>query len=84
MPIKPEIEEIEALAQQFKQPGPLSNDDRRQLPDIKDATRAPVYHFTTTVQLPWIIGSGELRPYPETTDRNRAHHGPLGNDERSR
>jgi hypothetical protein len=61
-------EEIEALAQQFMQPGPLSNDDRRQkplkLPDIKDATRAPVYHVTSTLQLPWIVESGELRPYP--------------------
>jgi hypothetical protein len=67
MPIKPEME-IEALAQQFMQPGPLSNDDRRQkplkLPDIKDATGAPVYHFTTTLQLPWIAASGELQPSP--------------------
>jgi hypothetical protein len=24
-----------------------------------------VYHFTTTLQLPWIVESGELRPYPK-------------------
>lgn len=30
------------------------------------ATRAPVYHVTSTLQLPWIVESGELRPYPNT------------------
>jgi hypothetical protein len=36
------------------------------VPDIKDATRAPVYHFTSTLQLPWIVEAGEVRPYPKT------------------
>ncbi len=29
---------------------------------VSPALRAPVYHFTDTVHLPWIIASGELRP----------------------
>ena len=29
---------------------------------ISRALRAPVYHFTDTINLPWILASGELRP----------------------
>jgi hypothetical protein len=29
---------------------------------MSPALRAPVYHFTDTINLPWILASGELRP----------------------
>lgn len=33
---------------------------------ISPALRAPVFHFTDTIHLPWILASGELRPNRET------------------
>ena len=29
---------------------------------ISPALKAPVFHFTDTINLPWILASGELRP----------------------